>query len=59
MIAEITLYGCDDDTETKLEVSPEELAGIVKLAELVNVVSDYSCQPRMAVRAGGETLVSF
>lgn len=59
MIADVTVCGCDDDTAVKLEVTEEELAGIVKLAELANDTSEYSCQPRISVHVDGAVRVKI
>lgn len=47
MIYEISIRGCDATTECQVELTPEEIKGIIKLAEKSVDESAYECYPNI------------
>jgi hypothetical protein len=47
---EVTLSGCDDQTEFVLDMTPAQYRYIQEISEVANAASTYGCQPRMYVK---------
>lgn len=45
----ITVSGCDDRTRVRVDLNPDEVAVIDRVAERITQASDSSCQPRMSI----------
>lgn len=46
----IIVSGCDDNTYVDMELSPEELAVIERLAAATKEASTFACEPVVEVR---------
>ena len=54
---DITLHGCDDHlTVANVELSPEELNAVNRVAALTDHLSDHGCQPYMTVNKHKEEI---
>ncbi len=51
----INLQGCDDHTEVVMELTPNELAFVQRLAALTKATATYQCMPTMRVREADPT----
>lgn len=47
----VHITGCDDVTELAIDLDPDELATVQRLAAASRDASEYGCQPKIEVQA--------